>query len=151
MAIALILAAVLTCVIELPIIYFSFKKEQCPKLVSNIILINLITNLTLNILNIFIPHKVLSESFRATLMALKKRVRVRYILLLFTWQIFWAISGIMMTIALILPTNCTIDLFMPLFVVRILFNLTYITTIILTLMVVTILYRMQSKRLALFR
>ena len=54
MIIALILAAVLTCVIELPIIYCSFKKEQCPKLVSNIILINLITNLTLNILNIFI-------------------------------------------------------------------------------------------------
>ena len=103
------------------------------------------------IVNIFIPHKVLSESFRATLMALKKRVRVRYILLLFTWQIFWAISGMMMIIALILPTNCTIDLFMPLFIVRILFNLTYITTIILTLMVVTILYRMQSKRLALFR
>lgn len=109
-------------------------------------------SLLIPVLNIFIPQKVLSEAYRATLKSLRKRVRVRYILLLFTWQIFWAISAFMLAISLfILPQSCPMDFFMPLFMIRILFNLTYIVTIALTLCVVTILYNMQSKRLAIFR
>ena len=103
-------------------------------------------------LNIFIPHKILSETFRSTLKSLKKRVRVRYILLLLTWQIYWSMSFFMLVIAqFILPTTGQTDLFMPLFVIRILFNITYAITIILTLMVITILYNLQRKRLALYK
>lgn len=103
-------------------------------------------------LNIFIPHKILSETFRSTLKSLKMRVKVRYILLLLTWQIYWSISFFMLVIAqFILPTTGQTDLFMPLFVIRIFFNITYAITIILTLMLITILYNLQRKRLALYK
>ena len=103
-------------------------------------------------LNIFIPHKILSESFRATLQSLKKRVRVRYILLLLTWQVFWTASFLMLLISLfILPTSCPIDLFMPMFIIRIFFNITYCLTILMTLIVITIIYNLQRKRLALYK
>lgn len=51
---ALLIAAGLTCIIETLIISIIFKKEKLQNLILNIVLINLITNLTLNILNIII-------------------------------------------------------------------------------------------------
>lgn len=46
--ILLIAAAVLTCIIEAPIVYFYLPKQIRANLILNIVLINLITNLTLN-------------------------------------------------------------------------------------------------------
>ena len=58
MIIFLTIAATLTCIIELPIIYFCFRKERLSNLISNIVLINLITNLTLNVANILIQSNM---------------------------------------------------------------------------------------------
>ncbi len=53
-AVSFVLAAVLTCATEAPVVYLSLKKDRPKDLISNIILINLITNLSLNLLNFII-------------------------------------------------------------------------------------------------
>ena len=52
-AILFLFAAILTCIAEAPIIYLALRKNKPKKLFLCIILINLTTNLSLNIANLF--------------------------------------------------------------------------------------------------
>ena len=58
MIIYLIIAATLTCLIESPIVYLYLHKQAKKDLILNIILINLITNLILNVTNMLISSVI---------------------------------------------------------------------------------------------
>lgn len=44
----LAIAAILTCILEAPIVYLFLSRNKCQNILLNIILINVITNVTLN-------------------------------------------------------------------------------------------------------
>ncbi len=60
----LAIAAILTCILEAPIVYLFLSRNKCQDILLNIVLINVITNVTLNmVLSILRFHQVPTTLF----------------------------------------------------------------------------------------
>ncbi len=96
--------------------------------------------------NLIIPKQVVTEVLVISLSYLKSARKIPYIVLGFTWYVFWCSSNIMLITSLIItPTNCEPDQFMPIYLAKILFLSTYAVTIFLTMTIVSVIFSLQKK------
>ncbi len=99
-------------------------------------------------INLIIPKHIISEILSASLSTANSRKRTPYIILIFTWHIFWVASILMLLVSLLLKTSsCSADQFFPVYYTKIFFFATHLVTISLSIAIISIVLWLQKKAL----